>query len=294
MRWADQLIKLSSFELELLQARLAAVVERRTRAELRLAVLIAGGEAEIAIARTDPEAARSLGAYTEGLKQRKATVQREIDLAADRGAGRPRGARRGVRDAEEVRAGGRERQGRRGPRSRPPRDRRARRDRPEARRGAAVMRAPSPRVRRPPALALAACGQKAQSQPPVSIAPLKSVAPFPVGTCVQAGQLDDPAFAELLAAQVSQLTPEWELKMEYVLQSDGALPLRRAGPDRQLRGRSRHAPLRPHAGLVRAEAGLLRGGWTARRSARRSRPMSRRWSAATGAARSAGTWSTRR
>src|SRR5512142_2987188 len=81
MRWADQLIKLSNFELELLQARLAEVVERRTRAELRLAVLIAGGEAEMAIARTDPEAARGLAAYAEGLKQRKAAVQREIDLA---------------------------------------------------------------------------------------------------------------------------------------------------------------------------------------------------------------------
>jgi flagellar FliJ protein len=87
MKWADQLIKLSSFELEVLQARLAEVVDRRTRAELRLAVLIAGGEAEIAIARTDPEAARGLAAYTEGLKQRKAAVQREIDLATAEEAG---------------------------------------------------------------------------------------------------------------------------------------------------------------------------------------------------------------
>ena len=80
MKWADQLIRLSSFELELLQTRLADVVDRRTRAELKLAVLVAGGEAEIAIARTDPEAARSLPAYREGLKQRKAAAQREIDL----------------------------------------------------------------------------------------------------------------------------------------------------------------------------------------------------------------------
>jgi endo-1,4-beta-xylanase len=80
------------------------------------------------------------------------------------------------------------------------------------------------------ALALAACGEKAQSQPPVSIPPLKSIAPFPVGTCVQAGQLDDPAFAGLVAAQVSQLTPEWELKMEYVVQSDGSY--RFDAPDR--------------------------------------------------------------
>jgi flagellar FliJ protein len=98
MRWADQLIKLSSFELELLQVRLAAVVERRTRAELRLAVLIAGGEAEIAIARTDPEAARSLGAYAEGLKQRKAAVQREIDLAATE----EQGAREALAEAFET------------------------------------------------------------------------------------------------------------------------------------------------------------------------------------------------
>jgi flagellar FliJ protein len=82
MKWADQLIRLSSFELELLQTRLAEVVERRIRSELKLAVLIAGGEAEIAIARTDPEAARGLAAYVEGLKQRKAAVRREIDLAA--------------------------------------------------------------------------------------------------------------------------------------------------------------------------------------------------------------------
>jgi flagellar FliJ protein len=87
MRWADQLIKLSNFELELLQTRLAEVVDRRTRAELKLAVLVAGGEAEVAIARTDPEAARSLPAYREGLKQRKAAVQREIDLAASEEAG---------------------------------------------------------------------------------------------------------------------------------------------------------------------------------------------------------------
>ena len=87
MRWADQLIKLSNFELEVLQTRLSEIVDRRTRAELKLAVLIAGGEAEIEIARTDPEAARSLPAYQQGLKQRKAAVQREIDLAAAEEAG---------------------------------------------------------------------------------------------------------------------------------------------------------------------------------------------------------------
>jgi endo-1,4-beta-xylanase len=92
------------------------------------------------------------------------------------------------------------------------------------------MRRPTRRAFVASTLAVAACGQRAESQPPVSIAPLKSVAPFAVGTCVQAGQLDDPAFAALLAAQVSQLTPEWELKMEYVVQPDGGL--RFDAPDR--------------------------------------------------------------
>ena len=80
MRWADQLIKLSNFELELLQTRLAEIVDRRQRAEMRLAVLTAEGEAEVALARADPEAARSLAAFREGLTLRKAAVQREIDL----------------------------------------------------------------------------------------------------------------------------------------------------------------------------------------------------------------------
>jgi endo-1,4-beta-xylanase len=79
-------------------------------------------------------------------------------------------------------------------------------------------------------LALAACAPKARSQPPLSLPPLKSAAPFPVGSCVQAAQLDDPNFAALIAAQVNQLTPEWELKMEYVVQPDGGY--RFDAPDR--------------------------------------------------------------
>jgi flagellar FliJ protein len=88
MRWADQLIKLSNFELELLQTRLLAIVERRERAEMKLVMLTAEGEAELACARTDPEAAWRLPAFQEGLKLRKAAAQRAIDetLAEEAGA----------------------------------------------------------------------------------------------------------------------------------------------------------------------------------------------------------------
>lgn len=80
------------------------------------------------------------------------------------------------------------------------------------------------------ALALAACERPAKSSPPVSLAPLKHLAPFPVGTAVQAAQLDDPALARLIAANVSQLTPEWEMKMEYIVADDGSF--RFEAPDR--------------------------------------------------------------
>jgi endo-1,4-beta-xylanase len=52
---------------------------------------------------------------------------------------------------------------------------------------------------------------------------LKEAAPFPVGCAVTAAYLADPAYAALLARQVSQLTPEWEMKMEYILQDDGGM-----------------------------------------------------------------------
>jgi endo-1,4-beta-xylanase len=80
-------------------------------------------------------------------------------------------------------------------------------------------------------MALAACAPKAVSQPaPRAVPPLKSIAPFPIGTCIQAEQLDDPAYAALVAAQTSQLTPEWQMKMEYIVQADGSY--RFDAPDR--------------------------------------------------------------
>jgi flagellar FliJ protein len=87
MRWADQLIKLAKFELEVLQTRLAQIVERRNRAEMKLAVLVAEGEAETMLARTNPESAWRLPAFLEGLKARKARARADIDLIAAEEAG---------------------------------------------------------------------------------------------------------------------------------------------------------------------------------------------------------------
>ena len=87
------------------------------------------------------------------------------------------------------------------------------------------------------ALPVAACGRKSHSEPQNQALPpvappdrsLKSFAAFPVGCAVQSQQLNDPDDAILIAQTFSQLTPEWEMKMEYILQDDGRF--RFDGPD---------------------------------------------------------------
>ena len=80
------------------------------------------------------------------------------------------------------------------------------------------------------ALALGACESAAQGQPPVptEIGPLRAAAPFPLGVCAQVSHIADPEWARLAATHFSQLTPEWEMKMEYVVQPDGSFRFDRA------------------------------------------------------------------
>jgi endo-1,4-beta-xylanase len=62
---------------------------------------------------------------------------------------------------------------------------------------------------------------------PSSLPPLKSLAPWPLGTCVQTPQLNDPQWVQLATTHFNRLTPEFEMKMECVLQKDGALRFER-------------------------------------------------------------------
>lgn len=72
---------------------------------------------------------------------------------------------------------------------------------------------------------LAACQRIAVARPTPTpdIPPLKSLAPFPVGSCAKSNQLDDPAWVALALRNLSQITPEWEMKMEAIVGDDGAL-----------------------------------------------------------------------
>jgi len=87
MSWAKSLIKLSTYEVELLQKRLGEITERRLQAEMRLALLEAEGEAEAERARQDAEAGWYQVGFWEGLRARKALVQAEIGRIALEEAG---------------------------------------------------------------------------------------------------------------------------------------------------------------------------------------------------------------
>ncbi|HET6970496.1 MAG TPA: flagellar export protein FliJ [Phenylobacterium sp.] len=80
MSWAQSLIKLSTYEAEVLQKRLAEIVDRRVAAELRLAMLEAEGEAEAMFSAQEAAAGIYRAGFFEGLKIRKAKVQAEIDV----------------------------------------------------------------------------------------------------------------------------------------------------------------------------------------------------------------------
>ena len=77
MSWAQSLIKLSTYEVEVLQKRMAEIAERRMAAEMKLAMLEAEGEAEAMRARQDAEAGWYQIGFWEGLRARKAMAKGE-------------------------------------------------------------------------------------------------------------------------------------------------------------------------------------------------------------------------
>jgi flagellar FliJ protein len=83
-KWAQSLIRLSSYEVETLQKRLAEVAARRASAEMRIAVLDAEHEIERERAAMDAYASMQLAAYVQGWRLRKgAAVSTLEDVAAE-------------------------------------------------------------------------------------------------------------------------------------------------------------------------------------------------------------------
>jgi flagellar FliJ protein len=86
--WTGSLIKLSGYNVEVLQKRLAEIVDRRAGAELRLLGLQAEGRVEAERARADAEAGWYHLGFIEGLRARQDAIRAEIAacLAEEAGA----------------------------------------------------------------------------------------------------------------------------------------------------------------------------------------------------------------
>lgn len=87
MSWAKSLIKLSTYEVETLQKRLSAIMERHAQAEMRLVLLDAEGEAEAQRAGESAEAGWYHIGFLEGLRLRRAAIQAEIAAIAKEALG---------------------------------------------------------------------------------------------------------------------------------------------------------------------------------------------------------------
>jgi flagellar FliJ protein len=84
MSWAKSLIKLSAYEVEVIQKRLAEASDRRAAGEMKRLMLEAEGEAEAARAGDGVEAGWSYVRYAQALRLRKAAADAEIArLAAE-------------------------------------------------------------------------------------------------------------------------------------------------------------------------------------------------------------------
>jgi len=77
-KWAQSLIRISNYEVETLQKRLADITTRRATVEMRVAVLDAEREVETENARTCPSSAQLLDAYLGGWKLRRTLAQSDL------------------------------------------------------------------------------------------------------------------------------------------------------------------------------------------------------------------------
>jgi flagellar FliJ protein len=82
MTWAQSLIKLSTYEVETLQKRLADIAEHRAAAETRLARLDAEGRAEQAAAAQDPQNGWRIVSFLDALEVRKQQVRAQLHVIA--------------------------------------------------------------------------------------------------------------------------------------------------------------------------------------------------------------------
>ena len=84
MSWHNSLIRISNYEVETLQKRLAEIVDRRFAIEMRIAGLVAEDQAETLHAKTNAEAGVYMLGFREGVRIRREKLNGELaSLAAE-------------------------------------------------------------------------------------------------------------------------------------------------------------------------------------------------------------------
>jgi len=79
MSWRDSLVRIADHEVETLRKRLAEILDRRDALEMKLVMLAAETEAELAHAARDAEVGWYKAGFLQGVKLRRAKIQAEID-----------------------------------------------------------------------------------------------------------------------------------------------------------------------------------------------------------------------
>jgi flagellar export protein FliJ len=77
-QWANSLIRISGYEVETLQKRLADITTRKAASEMRIAVLEAEMEVEKTRAADDAQALMMMPAYTTGWKIRRQLADNDL------------------------------------------------------------------------------------------------------------------------------------------------------------------------------------------------------------------------
>ncbi len=78
MSWTDSLIRISDYQVETLQKRLAEIAGRRAALDMRLAALHAEAEAEAANARGNAEAGWYHVGFLQGWRMRKQAIETQM------------------------------------------------------------------------------------------------------------------------------------------------------------------------------------------------------------------------
>jgi flagellar FliJ protein len=87
MSWRDSLVRIADHEVETLRKRLAEILDRRAQLEMKLVMLAAQTEAELAHAQRDAEAGWYKAGFLQGVRYRRAEIQAEIDATVPEEAG---------------------------------------------------------------------------------------------------------------------------------------------------------------------------------------------------------------